>query len=422
MYTKIIFIIIAVLSIVGCRKDETNVTPPNLLDNGDYPQNLTDLGTFLTPGYSNLRAANLYGQRYLSYILSNDHSFCSTTQGNFFQLNGAGSLINNISITDNENAAIWSFFYQGVSDMNVFFNRAAYLLTIKSDTVTKNGVQALEGQAYFLRAYYFMQLECLYGEQYIDMTQGASASQNVLGIPLPTAFATTVAQATLPRSTAYQVWSQIISDLRLSAQYLHGVPQAQPGNVTEWAADGLLGKAFVFTKQYDSAKVYLLKVINNGVNSLPPFSVFANSWNGNETYKFNTESLFEIYVNRDSSSPRAVFASYPANLSSTTTSQGELFAPTIIGAGGQDGDGPGANNMGNGYCQYFVHDKSLRRFGFNLPVYTYDTNSVYNSNVGSVAAAPEFIMDSVSWKNSIALRNGQSVNGYYADPRLFVCA
>jgi hypothetical protein len=416
MYKKIIFIVIAVFSIVGCRKDETNVAPSNQLDNGNYPQNVTDLTTFLTPGYSNLRSANLYGQRYLAYLLANDHTFCSTTQGNFFQLNGAGGLINNISVTDNENAAIWSFLYQGASDMNVFFNRAQYLLSLKSDTTTKNAVQALAGQAYFLRAYYFMQLECLYGEQYINMTQGASASQNVLGIPLPTAFATTIAQATLPRSTAYQVWSQIISDLRLSAQYLHGVPQTQPGAVTEWAADGLLGKAFVFTQQYDSAKVYLLKVINNGVSSLPSYNVFVNSWNGDESFKFNSESLFEIYVNREISTPGGVFATYPANLLSTTTEQGELFAPTIIGTAGQDGFGPGANDMGNGYCQYFVHDKSLRRFGFNLPIYTLDSNSAYNSHIGSTAANPALIMDSISWKNSLALRANQTV-----DPRLFVC-
>ncbi len=34
------------------------------------------------------------------------------------------------------------------------------------------------------------------------------------------------------------------------------------------------GKAYVFTKRYDSAKTYLLKVINNGVNSLMPFSQY----------------------------------------------------------------------------------------------------------------------------------------------------
>jgi hypothetical protein len=425
MYKKILFIAISALALstTSCRKDPVNVAPTGQLDNVTYPKNIADLNSFLTPGYSNLRAAILYGQRYLSYMLSCDHTLCSTTSGNFFQQNGAGSLINNISITDNENAGIWSFLYQGVSDMNVFLNRAQYYQSLHSDTVSVNAVNALRGQAYFLRAYYFFQLECLYGEQYITIADPkVDPNPNILGVPLPTSFATTFAQTQLPRSSAYQVWSQVISDLKLSAQYLHGLNYGQlvstnQGKVTEWAADALLGKAYVFTGQNDSAKTYLLKVINNGVSSLPNYSVYSNSFNGDITNKFNSESLFEINVDRDSLVLGAVFAPYPANLLSTTTDQGELFAPTIISSLGQDGFGPGASNMGNGYCQYFVHDKSLRRFGFNLPVYTLDSNIAYNRNTASSAGSPALIMDSVSWQNSLAVRANQTV-----DPRLFVCA
>jgi starch-binding outer membrane protein, SusD/RagB family len=414
MYKKIIFIAIAALSVVGCRKDPTNVAPTDQLDNVTYPKTLTDLKSFLVPGYSNIRAAILYGQRYLPYMLAYDHTFCSTVGGNFFQANSAGGLINNISLTDNENAGIYSFMYQGVADMNVFFNRAQYYQSTYGDSTDVN---ALRGQAYFLRAYYFMQLECLYGEQYIDMRQ--PQDPNVLGIPLPTEFATSVAQTNLPRSSAYQVWSQIISDLKLSAKYLHGVTYDanDQGKVTEWAANGLLGKAYVFTKQYDSAKVYLLKVINNGVNSLMPFSQYSNAFNGNTANEFNSESLFEINVDRQEALPGAVFQAYPVNLQSLTTSQGELFAPTIISGQGQDGFGAGANNMGNGYCQYFVHDRSLRRFGFNLPVYTLDSNKTYVHAIPSSAKVPALIMDSASRANSIADRTNNTV-----DPRLFVCA
>jgi hypothetical protein len=59
---------------------------------------------------------------------------------------------------------------------------------------------------------------------------------------------------------------------------------------------------------------------------------------------------------------------------------------------------------------------SIRRFGFNLPVYSYDRNpnaTPANNN----ATYPTFIMDSVSWKKSLAMRTNNTV-----DPRLFVCA
>ncbi|HTA26469.1 MAG TPA: RagB/SusD family nutrient uptake outer membrane protein, partial [Bacteroidia bacterium] len=411
MYKKIIFIIIAAVTLVSCKKDPTNVAPVDQLDNTTYPKTIADLTTFLTPGYSNLRTASLYGQHFLPFVLSVDHTFCSQAAGNLFGLPGGGPLINNIDVNDNANGSIYSQFYQGVAYMNVCLNRVNYYqATYGRDTVHVNPIV---GQALFLRGYYFMQLECYYGEQYIDMTQPENT--NILGIPLPTEFASTIAEANLPRSSAYKVWTQIISDLRTSAQYLHGVsyPATDQGRVTEWAADGLLAKAFLFTKQYDSAKVYALKVINNGVNSLMPFSQYQNAFNGNSANEFNSESLFEINVDRQPGLPGIVFGSYPANLQSLTTDQGETFAPTIIGSGGQDGNGGGASNMGNGYCQYFVHDKNLARFGFTLPVYTLVANPL---GLGT-AAAPNLIMDSTTRANSLAVRANKTV-----DPRLFVCA
>ena len=418
MYKKIIFIIIVAISLVSCKKDPTNVSDPNSLDNSDYPKTIADLNSFLTPGYSNIRAASLYGQHFMPFVLSVDHTFCSQAAGNLFGLPGGGPLINNISVGDNANAGIFSQYYQGVADMNVCLDRARYYQATYGNNPTQ--VNPIIGQAYFLRAYYYMQLECYYGEQYIDMTQ--PANPNILGISLPTEFASTFAETNLPRSTAYAVWTQIISDLKASATYLHGTTYdaADQGRVTEWAADGLLGKAFVFTKQYDSAKVYLLKVINNGVNSLMPFAKYDSAWNGNSANEFNEESLFEINVDRQPALPGIVFGSYPANLQSLTTDQGETFAPTILSSTGADGTGGGAANMGNNYCQYFVHDKNLARFGFKLPVYTLVNNPLYpGPPAASSAAVPSKIMDSTSRANSINVRTNPALG---VDPRLFVCA
>ncbi len=98
-------------------------------------------------------------------ILSNDHTFCSTQGG---QSLASDFLINQIDPASSVNAGIYSGYYQGVADMNVFFERANYYQNNYGDSTDVN---ALRGQAYFLRAYYFFQLECLYGEKYIDMTQ-----------------------------------------------------------------------------------------------------------------------------------------------------------------------------------------------------------------------------------------------------------
>ena len=417
MLKKIILIAVIALSFMGCRKDEENVLPTNQLNSVTYPKTLADLNTFLIPGYSNFRNANLYGYMYLSMVLSCDHSFCSqNSSGNPFTVQGGDFLTNNIKPTNTLNDALYSQLYQGVAAMNIFFDRANYYQANFGDSTDVN---AMRGQAYFLRAYYFYLLECYYGEQYIDMTQ--PQNPNILGVPMPLQFATTVAQTNLPRSSAYQVWSQIISDLKQSAKYLANVTYSQTnqGRITQWAAYGMLGKAYVFTKQYDSAKTYLLKVINNGVNSLVPFSQYKNSFNGNPANEFNSESLFEINVDRQGNNSILFSSNF---LNSLTTDAGVLYAPTVISATGVDttgnGDGNGGNSssMGNNYCKFFVHDMSLRRFGFNLPVYGYDRNpnaTPANNN----ATNPTFIMDSVSWKASLAMRTNNTV-----DPRLFVCA
>jgi hypothetical protein len=418
MYKKIIFIAIAALFIVGCRKDENNVQNPNQLNSTDYPTTLGGLESFLVPGYSNFRNANMYGYEYLPLVLSCDHSFCSqsSVSGNPFGAYGAQFLDNNIAVNNTPNAALYSQLYQGVAAMNVFFDRANFYQNNSGDVANTN---ALRGQAYFLRAYYFYLLECFYGESYINITQ--PQNPNILGVPLPTTFAASVAQANLPRSSAYQVWTQIITDLDSANSKLAGPPVANltgPGYITLAAAQAMLGKVYVFTQQYDSAKKYLLDVVNNPAYSLPSFSVYSNSFNGNVADKFNSESLFEINVEQQPDQAGILFSNPDQSL---TTDASELWAPTIIGSAGVDtsgnGDGNGgtSTNMGNGYCKFFVHDQSLRRFGFNLPVYSYTHNPNYTGT--NSAASPQFIMDTSSYNKSLAMRANQTV-----DPRLFVCA
>ncbi|HMG83976.1 MAG TPA: RagB/SusD family nutrient uptake outer membrane protein [Ferruginibacter sp.] len=418
MYKKIIFIIVAAVSLTSCKKDPTNVAPNNELDATSYPKTVADLNSFLTPGYSNIRTASLYGQHFMPFVLSVDHTFCSQAVGNLFGTPGGGPLINNIGVNDNANGSIYSQLYQGIAYMNLCFDRIAYYQNVYGHSHDAE-VATIRGQAEFLRAYYFFLLECYYGEQYIDLKQ--PENPNILGVPLPTVIATTYAEANLPRASAYKVWTQIITDLKASAQDLQSTTYASTdeGRVSQWAAYGLLGKAYVFTKEYDSAKVCLLKVINNGVNSLMPFNKYKNAFNGNSANEFNEESLFEINVDRQEALPGIVFGAYPANLQSLTTDQGETFAPTILSGTGLDGTGGGAANMGNNYCQYFVHDKNLARFGFKLPIYTYRTNPLYVGPGPGTAATPQLIMDSTSWAKSDSVRSNPLLG---VDPRLFVCA
>ena len=93
------------------------------------------------------------------------------------------------------------------------------------------------GQAYFLRAYYYFQLECLFGESYI--TTGAGSEK--MGVPIFDAVPTDLAGTQKARGTTRQVWDLIESDLKQSATLLKGKVWTgnDIGRVTEWSANSV---------------------------------------------------------------------------------------------------------------------------------------------------------------------------------------
>src|SRR5690606_32366625 len=122
-----------------------------------------------------------------------------------------------------------------------------------------------------------------------------------------------LAAAQRPRSSIKTVWALIESDLEQAASLLKG--QVWTGNdigrVTEWSAKGLLGKALVFTKDWNNAKTVLLDVINNSGKSLMPYDKYRNSFIGISADEFNEESLFEINIDQDSKGDYGVYGDNP---------------------------------------------------------------------------------------------------------------
>src|SRR5690606_13614316 len=62
------------------------------------------------------------------------------------------------------------------------------------------------------------------------------------------------------------------------------------GRVTKGAAQSMLGKAYLYTKDYAQAESTLAEVINSGTYDL--MEVFDQVWNRN--YENNKESIFEV--------------------------------------------------------------------------------------------------------------------------------
>ncbi|TKC00622.1 RagB/SusD family nutrient uptake outer membrane protein [Pedobacter cryophilus] len=177
--------------------------------------------------------------------------------------------IDNYQITANNGnlTEAWKSCYEGI-------NRVNYLEENKTklDFVGKD---ALYGEIYFLRAYYYFELVRMFGDVplFVDKRLGVSDSKGI------------------PRTAKADVYKQIELDLNnaIAANLPNVRVAAEPGRITKYAAQALLGKVLLYQGKFDAAAAMLENVVNG------PFSLVTNFGNVFlQAGENGTESVFEI--------------------------------------------------------------------------------------------------------------------------------
>jgi hypothetical protein len=158
----------------------------------------------------------------------------------------------------------WKSCYEGI-------NRANYLHENKTklDFV---GKEALYGEVYFLRAYYYFELVRMFGD-----------------VPLFTAKRLTASDSKgFTRAPKADVYKQMEADLTAAIAVLPPT-NVQKGRVTKYAAQALLGKVLLYQGKYDAAATMLENVISGPFNLVTNFgSIFLQSGEN------GVESVFEV--------------------------------------------------------------------------------------------------------------------------------
>lgn len=172
---------------------------------------------------------------------------------------------------------LWKAGYEGI-------NRANYLHQYKAknlagDVVDFAGKDALYGEVYFLRAYYYFNLVKIFGDVplFTDKRLGLADSKSLSRSPKP------------------DVYKQIELDLTNAISVLPAI-QIQKGRATRYAAQALLGKVLLYQNKFDAAAAMLENVITpNAFTLVTDFgSIFlATGENG-------PESVFEIQYSNTS--------------------------------------------------------------------------------------------------------------------------
>jgi len=409
MIKKIYIVALAFILIAGCKKAPVNVGPPNQYSSSTYPTTVTQLQTVLVSCYSNLRDVGLFGFDLLPRMLGQS---THTLNGNPFSFTGEMASCN-LTVGDGGAQETWNALYAGVKNCNVTIYAAGVLL--KTDpSVNQSDVNLIIGQAYCLRGWYYMQLECFYGEAYM---QAGGVNGDKLGVPLYTEVPQSLAATQVARSPVKDVWALIINDEKQAATLLKGKvwPSTDVARATEWSAKGLLGKAYVYTQDWADAKTVLNDVITNSTKTLMSYATYHDAFNGSN--KFNTESLLELYIDPN---PQGGYGIY-SGVANSATIDGLLWPPTSFG--GYNGSIPfdGTNNqityMGYG-GNFYIHDQNILRFGYTLGYnYALVPNPKYNPAIGPTYYNPKLIMDPNYHQAALQARTNNTT-----DPRLYVNA
>ena len=385
IFSKLL-VLLALAGLVACKEDFVEVSNPNALSTDNYPASIADLEQLLTGVYGTQHAFGLFGHDMLGKNLYCwDHTLDMSWQGTPTWIALAQ---NNTQPNDEFLAETWRDAWKGVQRANTLLTNLAAYRQKRNIPAEAETLSQIEGQARFLRAWFYYYLINIWGESFITGGQGGDR----LAVPIITEAAAGLGQTQLPRATVREVWDFMIGDLRSAETLLAG--KTWTGNtdkhkVSIWAVKGFLGKAYAFTQDWNNARTQLKDVIDNSGKTLVPFEVYKDMFNGRN--EFNAESLYEVNMNID----RTTWGAWGDQ--SAGSGIGMVIAPSFVNDDGSAG--------ASGWSNVFPHARNISRFGFNEGHYFRPgTTTVSPANVD-----PAYVT------RSLAARQNQS-----ADPRLWV--
>lgn len=259
---KILSITLSCLLFLACDDDFLEKTPPDRLAEEGFINSEDRVELAVNGVYEQLLTSDLYGD-YLP-------KFIGVPAGEILLSNTQPLAINNFSFdaSDTYMLNVYAAFYQGIKRANSVITEAP---AVNMDETLKSRYIA---EAKFLRAFYYWNLTNMWGDV-ILITEPVENPDDVLIAKTPQA----------------EIYSFIIRDLQEAIPALpDSYGPSDLGRVTKGAAQSMLGKAYLYTKDYAQAESTLAEVINSGTYDL--MEVFDQVWNRN--YENNKESIFEV--------------------------------------------------------------------------------------------------------------------------------
>ena len=266
--------LLIVVGIFGCNKDPLNQQPTGEYTNSNFWTNQTNVLEGITGIYNALYPDDWIGH---NLYIFDDQSDDISANGNHPDFLAVERF--NIDPTLSVLYWMWPFAYEQIARAN---NAILYIpkVPVMDDSIRKRSM----GEAYFLRAYAYYQLQCIYGAVPIMLPANVvSGSYNV------------------PSSPVDSVRALVESDLLNAVAMLPATyDDADKGRVSSGAAAGMLCKLYMQEDNFTKAIQYGDMVVNNPDYALAPN--YANNFTSG-LQETDPEILFAVWNKNGETGP-----------------------------------------------------------------------------------------------------------------------
>lgn len=400
---KVLIFIVVLISAWSC--DEVgflSVYNPEEVSQTDCPTSLSHVQSLLTAAYGSLHKYEFLGSfwsGYAMYTLDHTTDFVYRNDKGWISI-GAGTL----STENDKISAEWNAINAGIHCSNIAIEGARTYRRIAPYNELA-GVDRCEGQALFLRAFYWWHMMSLYAEPDLDG----------VGIPILRHSTDSYESAQVPRLKTGECYAAIVETLKQAIPLLEGQDDKFRADV--WAAKGLLAKTYLFMDEKELARSLLEDILIHSGKRLVSYSWLMNMYNGDLAYEHPSESFFELENALYSSN---VYA-YGARLI-CGSSLSRWFSHYYIryDAVRQSAD----------YSNLYCHDRNLLRFGYtcDAPLNHLIHSTVppaegrgyvpFNTQFEGYSLDMDYIMEQRAMKDR-ALRGASLPSD--PDPRMYLC-
>ena len=163
----------------------------------------------------------------------------------------------------------WGNLYPIIARANIAINALE-----NNKTLVEKDRERLIGETYFIRAYCFFHLLQFYGQ--IPLTLSPDPKENMF----------------LAQNTTDEVWSQIISDLKKSQNFLKENQTITNTRANYYTSTALLARCYLYNEKWNEALTESSKVINSKIYNLADLNTLFSTNNKEIIFQLQTEQYY----------------------------------------------------------------------------------------------------------------------------------